>query len=192
MHCEKHPKYKGDRELKQKSRKECSGCQRVRASFLEGFKERKNKGKGSQFSITSPGFRCGITHLLAELGTVILYGKQPAFFWRKNTNVDPRAKNHYKKTYKLLSTRFNKEQDLYKKVSQVLWLAWEDDYHKICRNKEHKKSIEIAEGEEYTAQVENPTSVSGYMSNVHINPLLYDLDEEEDNGEEEKEKERSF
>lgn len=190
MHCPDHPKYKGDRELKQKSRINCSGCQAVRKAFLAGTEKRKNKGKGSQFSITSPGFRCGVAHLMAEMGTVMLYGQQPAYFWRQGIKADPRAKRHFSKTYRLINVRFQQNPDLFRSLGQVLWLVWEDDYHKISRQKEHDQSVQLAINEAKPAQIEKPESVESHLSNVHLNPLLFDL-EDEVNGEEEKEN-RSF
>lgn len=184
MHCETHPAYKGDREIKRLEK--CEGCRKVRQAWLAGFEKRKNKGKGSQFSITTPGFRCGIIHLMAEVGTILLYGKQPPFFWRKNTKADPRAKAHYSKIYNLLNIRFQSDPSLPKALSQILWLVWENDFHKISREKEREQSMQLSLGESQPAQVEKPEKIGEHLGNVHINPLLFgdiieDGEEEEEN-----------
>jgi len=168
MHCPDHPKYKGNNEIKRLAT--CEGCHRVRQAFIAGIEERKNKGKGGQFSITSPGFRCGIAHLFAELGCVMLFGQQPPFFWRVGTQADPRAREHYRKTFSYLSKVFNGDKDLYKQVSGLLWKIWETDFHKIHRENEHELSI----GEAQKAEVvEEEATKEEFLSNVHLNPLLY-------------------
>lgn len=180
-HCPKHPKYKGDRVIKRLEK--CEGCRAVREAWLAGLKKRKNKGKGGQFSITSPNFRCGIVHLMAEVGTVILFGPQPAFFWRKGVQADPRAKKHYGKIYSLLQNKFAREPDVAKTLSNILWLAWENDWHKISRDKEHQLSIELEKSSEKT---EEKVPDKTYLNQVHINPLtlggLLDGEEEEEEG----------
>lgn len=168
MHCATHPKYKGDNEIKRLAT--CGGCRKVRLAYVAGMQERKNKGKGGQFSITSPGFRCGIAHLLSELGCVILFGQQPPFFWRAGVRADPRAKEHYKKTLSYINGVLNRDKDLYKQISGILWKIWEADFHKIHRESEHELSI----GEAQKAEVvEEEATKEEYLSNIHLNPLLY-------------------
>lgn len=175
MHCPEHPKYKGTSNIQRLTK--CIGCRKVRQTYLAGMQERKNRGKGSQFSITTPGFRCGIGHLLAELGTVMLYGQQPSFFWRIGTQSDPRAKEHYKKIYNYLGLVLSKDKDLLDQIKGLLWKIWEADYHKLNRDKEHQQSMQLAFDEAHPARIEDTNldldEARAYLSNVHINPLLH-------------------
>jgi hypothetical protein len=42
--------------------------------------------------------RCGLIHLLSEVVCLMMFGQLPPYFWRKNTPVEQRVKEHYKKT----------------------------------------------------------------------------------------------
>jgi hypothetical protein len=170
MHCSNHPAYKGATEIKRLQK--CEGCRKVRQAWLTGVEQRKNRGKGSQFSITTPGFRCGVAHLMAELGTVMLYGQQPAFFWRQNVKADPRAKVHFQKTYNFLNIRFKREPTLFKTINSVLWSIWEEDFHKQNRSKEHKQSIELVVEEKDSREPTIPKTE--HLKDVRLNPLLYE------------------
>lgn len=177
MKCEKHPKYNGLTDIKRLDK--CDGCKKVRQAYIISTKERKNKGKGSQFSITTPGFRCGVGHLLCEIGAVVLYGQQPEYFWRKGVPCDPRAKKHYEKTYNMLAALFKKDEGLYNSVKKILWLIWEDDFHKISQLKQNSELEKFEKNEDQKVIKQNVE----LFKNTRINYLKYGDDnaEEEEN-----------
>jgi hypothetical protein len=130
MQCPVHPNYKG----KSNTKRDCDHCKAIRTSVLKKAKERKNKGKGQQMSLTTPGFRCGLNHVLAEMGTIMLYGPQPKFFWRQGVVADNRAKEHFQKSITMLvgfSQRDNPTRGgkgIMQEIRGVLWLVFGRDF----------------------------------------------------------------
>ena len=88
MKCEKHPSYKGVKPTK----RDCVVC---KAIFKKRQETERAKG-GLHASLTTPGQLFGINHILAEMSCIMLYGKQPAYFWRKDSTTHKDIKKHYK------------------------------------------------------------------------------------------------
>jgi hypothetical protein len=88
MNCDKHPNYRGIK----KTKRDCDGC---KAIFQRRQEKERAKG-GLHPSITTPGQLFGINHLLAEISCTMLFGKQPPYFWRKDSASHPKVKSHYK------------------------------------------------------------------------------------------------
>ena len=174
MHCPDHPKYKGKCQIKRLAT--CEGCRKVRETYLLQIKERKKDKQPQQYSITTPGHRCGMAHLIAEIGTVILYGPQPAYFWRKETAADPRAKKHFTDKIKLLNFRFMKDQDLYNQVKGLMWLVWERDYNHHMADRLHegvKEVNELAEELQHTLEKAEKVLEPSVVDEVKLNPFLH-------------------
>lgn len=170
MHCPDHPTYKGDRKIKRIEK--CEGCKKAREAWLLGVKKRKNHGYGGQFSITTPNFRCSIAHLLSELGTIVIYGKQPPFFWRKETKSSEVVKKYFSKTFNLINTQFSKQPEMYRFVKQALWFVWEKNYHLIKREEEHKLSVQLLE-EQKESEITKTETKDNWFENIHLNPFTY-------------------
>lgn len=88
MNCDKHPKYRGIKPTK----RDCSAC---KAIYQRRQEKERAKG-GLHASITTPGQFYGVGHILAEISCTMLYGKQPPYFWRKDSSSHPKVKKHYK------------------------------------------------------------------------------------------------
>lgn len=89
MKCDKHPKYMGMKPTK----RDCDTC---RAIFKKRQETERSKG-GLHASLTTNGEMFGINHILAEMSCIMLYGKQPPYFWRKDSPAHKKVKDHYKK-----------------------------------------------------------------------------------------------
>jgi hypothetical protein len=101
LQCPDHPKYKGQTAIKRIET--CAGCKAVRMSFLERLQRKRNQGKGPYPSLTTPYFNCGLVHIFTEVATLMCYGYQPPFFWRKGSSAAAHIKDFYKKTYSFIS-----------------------------------------------------------------------------------------
>jgi hypothetical protein len=88
MKCEKHPNYKGVKPTK----RDCVVC---KAIFQKRRETERAKG-GLHASLTTPGQLFGINHILAEMSCIMIYGRQPAYFWRKDSETPREIKQHYK------------------------------------------------------------------------------------------------
>jgi len=88
MKCDKHPSYKGIK----KTKRDCPGCDAI---YKRRQETERAKG-GLHPSLTTPGQSFGINHILAEMSCLMLYGKLPPLFWRKDADVHPEIKKHYK------------------------------------------------------------------------------------------------
>jgi len=88
MNCDKHPKYRGIKPTK----RDCDAC---KAIYQKRQEKERAKG-GLHASITTPGQLFGVGHILAEMSCTMLYGKQPPYFWRKDSSAHPKVKAHYK------------------------------------------------------------------------------------------------
>lgn len=110
MNCSKHPNYKGYH----KPKRNCPECL---ALWRQIQRELWKYGKKYQ-SITTPGFKCTIEHLFAEISCVMLYGKLPKFFWRKG-NATPEIQKQYKQAL-LYMQRIKKYKNLFSSLEIVL------------------------------------------------------------------------
>lgn len=86
MSCSKHPNYKGYR----KPKRDCPECIEI---WRQLQRELWKKGK-KYTSITTPGFKCDLSHLFAEISCVMLYGKLPYYFWRKGNSPNEVRKQY--------------------------------------------------------------------------------------------------
>lgn len=89
--CPKHPNYKGMR----KTKRDCQACKNI----YETAQKAKVKNLGLFPSLTTPGQRFTVEHIIAEMSCIMLYGKQPPYFWRKEAQVPNSIKEHYKKVF---------------------------------------------------------------------------------------------
>ena len=153
MQCPKHPRYKGKTDTK----RDCEHCKAIRAGVLKKAKERRNQGRGQQMSLTTPGFRCGLLHVLAEMGTIMLYGPQPKFFWRQEVNANPKAKEHFKNMITMLVGYQKRDQssgkNLLQEVRGLLWLVFGRDYANMKAEELRNEKYEILEEEQEEAAV---------------------------------------
>jgi hypothetical protein len=88
MKCQKHPTYKGIK----KTKRDCKTCLAI---FKKRQEVERAKG-GLHASVTTPGQSFGVPHILAEISCTMIYGKQPPFFWRKDSGAHKDVKDHYK------------------------------------------------------------------------------------------------
>ena len=88
MKCSKHPTYKGIKRTK----RDCKTCNAI---FSKRQEVERAKG-GLHQSITTPGQIFGVPHILAEISCTMIYGKQPPYFWRKDSTAHKQVKDHYK------------------------------------------------------------------------------------------------
>lgn len=86
--CPDHPNYKGIR----KSKRDCKICDLI----FKSNQEQANK-KGTFPSLTTPGKRYYLNHILAEISCIMLFGKLPPMFWTKDSPCSNKVKSHYKK-----------------------------------------------------------------------------------------------
>lgn len=169
MKCEKHPTYSGYK----KPKRDCAKCLKVWKT--------KQKEIGNKYSsITTPGFNCGIVHLLCEISTVMVYGKQPGGFWRKNTPVKKEIKQHYQKMFRLLSGWRKRDKSVFQDIETVLYHIFikpnDKAKNKIKRSfvSEQNKSEEKQENIDYF-----DFEVSPKESRINIYRKLKEQDGEE-------------
>jgi len=89
--CPKHPSYKGLSETK----RDCEHCRLIYKQSLDLTKNRYGKFP----SLTTPDQFYGINHIMAEISCLMLYGKQPPYFWRKDSQSLSAVKSHYSKIF---------------------------------------------------------------------------------------------
>ncbi len=155
MKCEKHPRYLGMKPTK----RDCSAC---KAIFKKRQETERSKG-GLHPSITTPGQVFGINHILAEISCTMLYGKQPPYFWRKDSSSTKEAKEHYKKILLMTKQMKFKKYDApifgnnpIESFQKLIWyVAGRFDTDEKMRQHHGKKVVskeEIMEKEEQAAQ----------------------------------------
>lgn len=171
MKCSKHPKYSGYK----KPKRECSQCLKVWKT--------KQKEIGNKYnSITTPGFTCGIVHLMCEISTVMIYGKQPGGFWRKNAPVKKEIKDHYQKIFKMLNRWKKNDRDVFKDIETVLYHIFIKPNDKV-KNKIKKSFIPKQENTKEDSGLDYfDFEVSPEKSRINIYRKL-----KEQNGEEKEE-----
>jgi len=146
MQCPKHPSYKGIR----KPKRDCPTC-------LELYKSiQKEANKYHKFiSITTPGFKCGIEHLMAELSCIMLFGQQPPFFWRKNTIIPQKIKEQYKSILLYIQSLKSYDFDKYKALDNILYHVFILPYKRLLAKRQNTE-IEQVKTEEQEIVVSDP------------------------------------
>lgn len=130
--CSKHKSYTG----KQYPKRECKKCLAIYAHISC----KTDSEYGKYFSLTTPHYRCNIFHLLAEISTIMLLGKQPPLFWARTTSCDPKAKKHFLKTKDQLWQWNSRDKERFKQFEEVMY----NIFTKHFRTKEYLASLEPA------------------------------------------------
>lgn len=129
MRCNKHKNYKG---IKAPSAKRnCPECQKLY--------EEVNKAAAKYYSLTTPNFYCSIIHILAECMTLMLFGKQPPFFWRKDTFASFPAKKFFQNTFTYLSAQKKNHPEQIKTIEYVFSVLAYAEKRKIEAQKIYDK-----------------------------------------------------
>lgn len=185
LRCPDHPKYTGQNEIKRLE--SCSGCQAVRMAYLERLEKKRNQGKGPYPSLTSPNFNCGLVHVFAEMTVLMVYGYQPAFFWRKGANAPQHVKDLYSQTYSYIAGWLEKNPNAKTGLSRFLFQTCMAMRGKAIRDQmEHENIVQQERKEEFSWMEEEskePMTPSIDASKVR-NPFL-------DEGEDAEEKEEN-
>ena len=149
MKCTKHPRYKGASE----PRSDCEICSNIYKVIAEELLKEGKKYK----SITTPTFSCGLLHLLAEVSTVMLYGKQPQYFWRKKTVSDPIAKKHYVQTITRMQKWYQSKPNFFKDTNTLLFYIFTKPYNRLMYKKLSytKEKIDTNQKEKPKKVIEN-------------------------------------
>lgn len=134
MKCPQHPNYKGVKYPK----RNCRYCEAVYKSNQSANPYKKYN------SLSTPEFKCGLCHLLAEISTLMIYGPQPKFFWRKGAKAKKQAYNHYVKVINATQTMCKKNKDFEKNARNIFYLIFEQYNKSIVANR-NRDSDEIAE-----------------------------------------------
>lgn len=144
LKCDKHKTYKG-------IRYPTSGCKRCIEIFNILAADRHECK-----SVTSPNFPCSPFHLLSEMSTCMVYGPQPAFFWRKATNASKDAKDHYKKIYKTMSSWAKNQPETFKQFKLLLYHIYGKYKKELIRNQLIEDQQKIKEQEREVQQEVKP------------------------------------
>lgn len=153
--CNDHPKYKGIR--KPKSCKKC----------LEIYNEiNKKQGEyGKYRSLSNQGMSCGLPHLLSELSVYMIYGRQPEFFWRKNSIAEAKVRDQYKKAYTLIQIEMKRNPDLFRDIDRLLYLI----YGQFQRSNIIKESFVVEEKKSSSNELVN--ALSEGIDNIRQNGI---------------------
>jgi len=139
LRCPEHPKYTGQNHIKRLEK--CDGCKAVRIAYKERIEKKRNQGKGPYPSMTSPNFNCGMIHLFAEMTVLMVYGHQPAFFWRKGSNSSVDAKKLYQDSYNTIVGFLERNENAKKGIPRFLYQTCMAMRAKVLRDqmaKDHK------------------------------------------------------
>ena len=112
MNCTTHKRYKGIRYPKNK----CPDCLKVYQ-----FVQNKASEYGKYVSLTTENMKCGLSHLLAEIATTMLYGKQPELFWLQKSEVGQNIKKFFNETKKSLGFWMKSNPAKFKDTEDILW-----------------------------------------------------------------------
>lgn len=113
--CKDHPNYKGTTWKKNR----CPTCDKI-------FKEIKSQSckYGEYYSITTPDFKCGLIHLLAEISCVMLYGKLPPFFWRVGGDGTQVIRKHFYTLFSMLKAWQNRNPNALTEIRKILYITF--------------------------------------------------------------------
>lgn len=173
LRCPDHPKYTGQNEIKRLE--SCSGCRAVRMAYQERLQKKRSQGKGPYPSITTPHFNCGLVHVFAEVATLMSYGNQPPFFWRKGSTAPQVVKDFYSKTYSFIAGWLEKNPNAKTGLSRFLFQTCMAMRGQAIRTQmEHEAEVQKERKEEFSwmeAESTEPLTPSIDESKVR-NPFL--------------------
>jgi hypothetical protein len=119
--CPVHKNYKGLTPTK----RNCENCNRI----YEAVQAVTNK-YGKYKSISTPNLKCGLAHLLAELCCTMLYGQQPAYFWRESSTATKKSRAYFHEITKKVKGWQKQEPELLKPLSKILYFLYFREYQK--------------------------------------------------------------
>lgn len=129
MQCPEHKHYKGIR----KTKRDCPHCQAVY--------EEVNKRARFYTSLTTPSFRCGFSHIYAEALTLMIFGRQPEFFWRTNSDGDPKIRKFFQGALKFINNIREKHPQWVKDSSRLLYTIYHAERRRIEAERLHLEAI---------------------------------------------------
>ncbi len=144
MNCPKHPKYKGIYKPQGK-RKDCPTCCELYRVISEKVK--------SFYSLTTPNFQCGLSHVLAECAVIMLFGRQQPYFWRKNSEAPDRVKKFFGTTLVHLQAANKRNPEEFKAIKKWFGIIYIVERKKLEYDKLQYQDLK----EEKTESAPKPT-----------------------------------
>lgn len=186
MRCEKHKNYKGVKPPTKN--KNCFYCDQIY--------KKVSKESCKYYSITTPNFYCSIIHILAECMTIMLFGQQSPYFWRKNSNASLDAKRFFKRAFSELKMQQKKNPQQMESIKLLFGIIVYNEKRKIEANKIRKQfeyNQEITIKEKANKTITDMDVVKTFLNNnvtkpTEINKWQRLLELEKHNGEKEKRK----
>jgi len=133
MQCPHHPKYMGSLPPKGKHNKDCEACWAL-------YKEVSKTVRGYK-SLTTPDFHCDLAHILAEVGTIMLFGQQPAFFWRLNVEAPANVKKYFGQQYRFIKRKITNEPEYFSNIKELLGIIYLAEAKKISAKQVRSGSV---------------------------------------------------
>lgn len=163
--CPQHPKYKGLSDTK----RDCDHCRRIRQAVLAAKRKKSNQGRGEQMSISTHGYRCGMVHLLAEIGTLMMFGPQPRFFWRKDSGSRSDVREYFQRKIKEMIGWQKRTPGVFREIAGLIWRVWGCEFQK-------RKAAEVLSVVEETHVVETSPDLDG-LNDLELTKKNKSLDE---------------
>ncbi len=152
MFCPDHPKYKGIMEPQGK-KKDCETCWSIYKVIAEKTKTYR--------SITTPEFPCGLSHIITECGTIMLFGPQPPYFWRKDSEAPEYVKKYFSQTFVMLQKAYKKNKDDFAQLRKWFFIIYQT-----------KKREMVFEDLQYQDMPETKIKTEPKLANEQIDTLL--------------------
>lgn len=143
MRCDKHKTYKGLKTTK----RDCPECRKLYKIVQKRIREELNPSAPYQ-SITTPDKRVSLPAILAEVSCLMLYGRQPRYFWRNKGTVA----SHYTKVLReMLRWKSNKPE-----YFSTMHAIFYHTYTKFARDRlaEKVSSYQVEESKEVVDDLE--------------------------------------
>lgn len=184
MRCTKHKTYKGIKPTK----RDCPDCKRLYKQVQAKFREELSPTAPYR-SITTRDKRVSLPAILAEISCLMLFGRQPPYFWRKKGPVA----RHYDKILREIKHWQKRNKAQFKGIHAIFYHTYTKYYQDILAEELSRRKVEEPEAvdeddfEEDIDEVDFDVERRARLKRLGLSQLEETDEEDQDEEEEEEE-----